>query len=69
VHDGPPAFEGSLQVTRGNFINTPKPVLLAWLRACGRSVTDMRGPANARNTVHGFVDDEGWWNLHFGEQL
>ena len=66
-HDGTPTFEGTLQVTRGNFINTPKPALLAWLTACGRTLGDIRGRATARNTVHFFVDAEGWWNLHFWE--
>ena len=66
-NDGTSAFEGTLQVTRGNFINTPKPALLAWLTRCGRILGDIRGPATARNTVHYFVDAEGWWNLHFQE--
>jgi len=61
-NDGTSAFEGTLQVTRGNFINTPKPALLAWLTRCGRILGDIRGPATARNTVHYFVDAEGWWN-------
>jgi|GEM_PF-4926793 len=69
MNSGSPSFEGMLHVTRGNFINTPKPVLLAWLSACGRSVADIRGPANERNTVHFFVDAEGWWNLHFEEEI
>lgn len=54
LSDGTPFFEGPLRITKGKFINAPKPHVHDWITACGRNRHDIRGNANDRNTVYAF---------------
>lgn len=66
LSDSTPFFEGPLRITKGKFINAPKPHVHGWITACGRSQHDIRGNANVRNTVYAFRTG-GVTNLYLTE--
>ena len=66
LNDAKTFFAGSLRITKGSFINAPKPDIHGWITACGRNQGDIRGNANDRNTVYAFRTGDVT-NLHLTE--
>lgn len=66
-NSGQAIHAGTLNVTKGKFINAPKDSLRAWVAACGRDEEDIRGPRRDSNTVYYYYDELGAYNLHFAE--
>ena len=65
--DGIPCYEGSMRITRGGFVNSPKSEILRWVMDCGRTEADFHGPKNKRNTVFAEQDPAGTYFLQFAD--